>query len=156
MNSYTGCTLQFVAFGTGANDNASGVNLCMEVMRILKASGLKLKRTIRIAVWGSKEQGLLGSRNRVSENVFDYETTQHKKEYNKISAYYNFDNGTGRIRGIYLNNNLALKPIFQQLFEPLTDLGVKYTSMRPPGGSDHLSFNSVGIPGFAFIQDRIE
>ncbi len=142
--------------GTGANDNASGVILCMEVMRILKASGLKPKRTIRIAIWGSEEQGLLGSRNWVSENVFDRETAQPKKEYNKISAYYNFDYGTGRIRGIYLNNNLALKPIFQQFFEPLTDLGVQYTSMRSPGGSDHLSFNSVGIPGFAFIQDRIE
>lgn len=142
--------------GTGANDNASGVILCMEVMRILKASGLEPKRTIRIAIWGSEEQGLLGSRNWVSENVFDRETAQPKKEYNKISAYYNFDYGTGRIRGIYLNNNLALKPIFLQFFEPLTDLGVQYTSIRSPGGSDHLSFNSVGIPGFAFIQDRIE
>lgn len=142
--------------GTGGNDNGSGVILCMEVMRIIKASGLKPKRTIRIAIWGSEEQGLLGSRSWVNDYVFDREKAQKKSEFQKISAYYNFDYGTGRVRGIYLNNNLALKPIFQQFFEPLTDLGVQYMSMRSPGGSNHLSFTSVGIPGFAFMQDRIE
>jgi hypothetical protein len=142
--------------GTGGNDNGSGVILCMEVMRILKASGLSPKRTIRIAIWGSEEQGLLGSKNWVNENVFNSELKKAYPEYDKISAYYNFDYGTGRIRGIFLNNNIAYKPIFNEFFEPIKDLGVQYMSLRSPGGSDHLSFNNIGIPGFAFIQDRIE
>lgn len=141
---------------TGGNDNGSGVIVCMEVMRILKSSGLKPKRTIRIALWGSEEQGLLGSRNWVNENVYNNDTKTKLPLHSRISAYYNFDYGTGRIRGIYLNNNLALKPIFKEFFEPINDLGVSYTSMRSPGGSDHLNFTGVGIPGFAFIQDRIE
>lgn len=142
--------------GTGGNDNGSGVILCMEVMRILKASGLSPKRTIRIAIWGSEEQGLLGSKNWVNDNVFNSELKKAFPEFDRISAYYNFDYGTGRIRGIFLNNNIAYKPIFNQFFEPLKDLGVQYMSLRSPGGSDHLSFNNVGIPGFAFIHDRIE
>jgi hypothetical protein len=142
--------------GTGGNDNGSGVIACMEVMRILKTSGLKPKRTIRIALWGSEEQGLHGSKNWVNDNVYNSDTKTKLPLHSKISAYYNFDYGTGRIRGIYINKNLALKPIFIEFFKPINDLGVSYTSMRSPGGSDHLNFTSVGIPGFAFIQDRIE
>jgi hypothetical protein len=142
--------------GTGGNDNGSGVIVMMEVMRIIKESGLKPKRTIRLALWGGEEQGLLGSRNWANSNLFDLENNKKKHEFSKISAYYNFDYGTGRIRGIFLNNNLALKPIFEDFFRPLDDLGVRHTSMRSPGGSDHITFNRIGIPGFAFIQDRID
>ena len=141
---------------TGGNDNGSGVIVMMEVMRILKAAGVQPKRTIRIALWGNEEQGLLGSKAWAEKNLFNPEKNEKMPEFEKISAYYNFDYGTGRIWGIYLNNNLALRPIFDEFFKPLADLGVKYTSMRSPGGSDHLTFNSIGIPGFAFIQDRID
>jgi carboxypeptidase Q len=142
--------------GTGGADNASGVIVMMEVMRILKESGVKLDRTVRIALWGGEEQGLLGSRNWVQKNVFNYETNTKGPEYDKISAYYNFDYGTGKIKGIYLHDNLALKPIFEEFFKPIEDLGVKAMSMRNPGSSDHSVFNRLGIPGFAFIQDRID
>jgi carboxypeptidase Q len=142
--------------GTGANDNGSGVILMMEVMRILKQSGVKLDRTVRIALWGAEEQGLHGSRNWVKANIYDSETEAKGPEFDKISAYYNFDYGTGRIRGIYLHDNLALKPILEEFLRPLNDLGVKAISTRNPGGSDHMAFNRIGIPGFAFIQDRID
>ncbi len=142
--------------GTGGNDNGSGVIVMMEVMRILKESGVKPKRTIRLAIWGNEEQGLHGSKAWVKKNVYDVEVNKKMAEFDKISAYYNFDYGTGRVWGIFLSDNFALKPIFDSFFEPLADLGVKYTSMRSPGGSDHLSFNTFGIPGFAFIQDRID
>jgi carboxypeptidase Q len=142
--------------GTGGNDNASGVILMMEVMRILKESGVTLDRTVRIALWGGEEQGLLGSIAWVNKNVFDFETSTKGPEYDKISAYYNFDYGTGRIRGIFLHDNFALKPIFEEFFKPLEDLGVTAMSLRNPGSSDHVMFNRAGIPGFAFIQDRID
>jgi hypothetical protein len=142
--------------GTGGNDNGSGVIVMLEVMRIIKESGLKPKRTIRLALWGGEEQGLLGSNNWANSNLYDLENNKKMHEFLKISAYYNFDYGTGRIRGIFLNNNLALKPIFEDFFKPIDDLGVRYTSMRSPGGSDHITFNKIGIPGFAFIQDRID
>jgi Zn-dependent M28 family amino/carboxypeptidase len=114
------------------------------------------KRTIRLALWGNEEQGLHGSRSWAEKNLYNLEANKKMAEFDKISAYYNFDYGTGRIRGIFLNNNLALKPVFDEFFIPLADLGVKHTSMRSPGGSDHLTFNNIGIPGFAFIQDRID
>ncbi len=142
--------------GTGGNDNGSGVIVMMEVMRILKQSGVKLDRTVRIALWGAEEQGLHGSRNWVKANVFDSETNTKGAEYDKISAYYNFDYGTGWVRGIYLHDNLALKPIFEEFLKPLHDLGAKVISTRNPGGSDHMAFNRLGIPGFALIQDRID
>ncbi len=141
---------------TGGNDNASGVIVMMEVIRILKQSGIKPKRTIRLALWGGEEQGLLGSKNWAKENLFDPETNTQKAEFDRISAYYNFDYGTGKIRGIFLHNNIALKPIVEEFFKPLDDLGVRITSIRNPGSSDHVLFNNVGIPGFAFIQDRID
>lgn len=142
--------------GTGGNDNGSGVIVMMEVMRILKESGVKLDRTVRIALWGGEEQGLLGSRYWVSNNLYDFETNKKGPEFDKVSAYYNFDYGTGRIRGIFLHDNFALRPIFGEFFKPVADLGVRAMSMRNPGGSDHIPFNRLGIPGFAFIQDRID
>ncbi len=142
--------------GTGGNDNGSGVVVMMEVMRILKESGVKLDRTVRLALWGNEEQGLHGSRNWASKNIYNWDTNEEGPEFDKISAYYNFDYGTGRIRGIFLHDNFALKPIFDEFFKPVEDLGVFVTSMRNPGSSDHVVFNRVGIPGFAFIQDRID
>lgn len=142
--------------GTGGNDNASGVVLMMEVMRILKHSGVKLDRTVRIALWTGEEQGLWGSRKWIEKNVYNLDTNKKGPEYDKISAYYNFDYGTGRIRGIFLHDNIALKPIFEEFFKPIADLGVSAMSMRNPGSSDHVPFNRLGIPGFAFIQDRID
>ncbi|MFP4556954.1 MAG: M20/M25/M40 family metallo-hydrolase [Bacteroidales bacterium] len=142
--------------GTGGNDNGSGVVVMMEVMRILKESGVNLDRTVRLALWGNEEQGLLGSRSWAKENVYNWDTNEKGHEFDKISAYYNFDYGTGRIRGIFLHDNFALKPIFDKFFQPIEDLGVSITSMRNPGSSDHVVFNRLGIPGFAFIQDRID
>ncbi len=142
--------------GTGGNDNGSGVIVMMEVMRILKQSGVKLDRTVRIALWGAEEQGLHGSRNWVKANIYDPETETKGPEYDKLSAYYNFDYGTGWVRGIFLHDNLALKPIFEEFLKPVHDLGAKAISTRNPGSSDHMAFNRVGIPGFALIQDRID
>jgi hypothetical protein len=142
--------------GTGGNDNGSGVIVMMEVMRILKQSGVKLDRTVRIALWGAEEQGLHGSRNWVKKYVYDSETDTKGPEYDKISAYYNFDYGTGWVRGIFLQDNLALKPIFEEFLKPVHDLGAKTISTRNPGSSDHMVFNRLGIPGFALIQDRID
>ncbi|HLU24946.1 MAG TPA: M20/M25/M40 family metallo-hydrolase [Longimicrobiales bacterium] len=133
--------------GTGATDNAAGSVVMMEAMRILKALDLKPRRTIRIALWSGEEQGLLGSRRWV-EN--------HPELAPKISAYLNVDNGTGRIRGIWNQSNEAATPIFEQILWPFRDLGVIGVRHGNTGGTDHLSFDRVGIPGFNFIQDPIE
>lgn len=133
--------------GTGATDNGAGSVVMMEAMRILKALDLHPRRTIRIALWSGEEQGLLGSRNWV-EN--------HPELHDKISAYVNVDNGTGKIRGVYTQMNEAAIPIFEQLLWPFRDLGVVSVWNRNTGGTDHLSFDRAGIPGFNFIQDPIE
>ncbi|HEY0672995.1 MAG TPA: M20/M25/M40 family metallo-hydrolase, partial [Longimicrobiales bacterium] len=133
--------------GQGATDNAAGSIVMMEAMRILKAIGVQPRRTIRIALWSGEEQGLLGSRNWV-EN--------HKELWPKISAYVNVDNGTGRLRGIWNQSNPQATPIFEQILWPFRDLGVVAVRHGNTGGTDHLSFDRVGIPGFNFIQDPIE
>jgi hypothetical protein len=142
--------------GTGATDNASGVAVMMEALRILKTLNLKLGRTVRIALWGGEEQGLLGSRAYVKEHFADRETMQLKPAHGKVSAYYNIDNGTGKIRGIYLQGNDMCRPVFEAWLEPFRDLGVTTITARNTGGTDHQSFDAVGIPGFQFIQDPIE
>ena len=142
--------------GTGATDNAAGSAVMMEVMRILKASDLKPRRTIRIALWSGEEQGLLGSRAYVKEHFADRETMQLKPEHAKFSAYFNVDNGTGAIRGVYLQGNEAVAPIFRAWMEPFRSLGMTTLSIRNTGGTDHLSFDAVGLPGFQFIQDEVE
>ncbi|MFB3917584.1 MAG: M20/M25/M40 family metallo-hydrolase [Terriglobales bacterium] len=158
--------------GTGATDNAAGVAVAMEAVRILKALGVKPRRTIRIALWSGEEQGLRGSRAYVSEHLAvrpeptdprqkalpEYLRSsagplQFKPEYNKVSAYFNLDNGTGKLRGIYAQENAAVRPIFEAWIAPFRDLGVTTVSLRNSSGSDHQSFNSVGVPGFQFIQD---
>ncbi len=142
---------------TGATDNAAGCIVMMEAVRILKATGLSPKRTIRIALWGGEEQGLHGSRNYVKNHLGDPETMVFSMEHEKISAYYNIDNGTGRIRGIYLQGNQEVEPIFKSWFTPFEDIMENTTlTLQNTGGTDHLAFDAVGIPGFQFIQDPVE
>ncbi len=143
-------------YATGATDNATGSAAMMEVMRILKTVGVKPRRTIRIALWGGEEQGLLGSRAYVREHFADPETMQLKPEHAKLSAYFNSDNGTGRVRGIWLQNNMAARPIFEAWMAPLHDLGVATVGPRSVASTDHVSFDNVGLPGFQFMVDRLE
>jgi carboxypeptidase Q len=141
---------------TGATDNGAGSAVMMEVIRILKATGLQPKRTIRIALWSGEEEGLLGSRAYVKNHFADPADMVLKPEHGKISAYYNLDNGTGKIRGIYLQGNKDAGPIFAKWLEPFYDLGAKTVTINNTGGTDHQSFDGVGIPGFQFIQDQID
>jgi carboxypeptidase Q len=141
---------------TGATDNASGSAAMMEAVRILKSSGVKPRRTIRIALWGGEEQGLLGSRAYVRDHFGDPATMTLNPEHELLSAYFNIDNGTGRIRGIWLQGNLAAQPIFEAWMKPLADLGVTTAGPRSVSGTDHLSFDAVGLPAFQFMQDRLE
>jgi carboxypeptidase Q len=133
--------------GQGATDNAAGSVVMMEAMRILRAIGVQPRRTIKIALWSGEEQGLLGSRFWVENN---------RELWPRISAYLNVDNGTGRIRGIWNQSNEAATPIFRQILEPFRDLDVLAVRHGNTGGTDHLAFDRVGVPGFNFIQDPIE
>ena len=142
--------------GTGATDNAAGSAVMMEAMRILKVSGMKLRRTVRIGLWGGEEQGLLGSKAYVKAHYGDPETMQLKPEHAKFAGYFNVDNGTGVIRGVYQQGNEAVAPIFQAWMEPFKNLGMNTLTIRNTGGTDHLSYDAVGLPGFQFIQDEIE
>jgi carboxypeptidase Q len=141
---------------TGATDNASGSAAMMEAMRILTVLGIKPRRTIRIGLWGGEEEGIIGSREYVKAHFGDAQTMTLLPDHDTLAAYFNIDNGTGRIRGVWLQENLAVAPIFQQWMEPLHDLGVTTLGPRSVGGTDHLPFNAVGLPGFQFIQDRLE
>ncbi len=142
--------------GTGAADNASGCIVMMEALRILKNLGIAPRRTIRIALWGGEEQGLNGSRGYVEKYLADPETKQHKPDYDKFAAYFNMDNGSGRYRGIYIQQNEMVRPVFEQWLKPFADLGCSAITLRNTGGTDHLSFDAIGLPGFQFIQDEIE
>ncbi len=142
--------------GTGATDNGAGSAVMIEVMRILKTLNLKLDRTIRLALWGGEEQGLLGSRAYVKEHFADPATMAVKPEHAKLSGYFNLDNGSGRIRGVYLQEHEAMRPLFEQWLAPFRDQEVTTISIRNTGGTDHLSFVRVGLPGFQFIQDPLD
>jgi Zn-dependent M28 family amino/carboxypeptidase len=161
--------------GTGATDNAAGVAVAMEAVRILQALEVKPKRTIRIALWSGEEEGLLGSRAYVKEHFAsrpepadpkerDLPTFLRrptgpltlKPEHARLSAYFNVDNGTGKIRGVYAEKNAAVAPIFEAWLRPLADLGATTVTLRHTGGTDHESFDSVGLPGFQFIQDEAD
>ncbi len=142
--------------GTGATDNAAGSAVMMEAMRILKSIGFKPKRTIRIALWSSEEQGLYGSRGYVAKHFGDPKTMKFTADQKKVSAYYNLDNGTGAIRGVYLQGNEGVGPIFQEWLKPFNDIEAKTITISNTGGTDHLAFNAVGIPGFQFIQDPMD
>jgi hypothetical protein len=141
---------------TGATDNGTGSAVVMEAVRILKAIKAKPRRTIRIALWSGEEQGLLGSRGYVVKHFGDRKTMKLKDEQKKISAYFNLDNGAGKIRGIYAQNNDAVVPIFESWLTPFKDLAASTVTYRNTGSTDHISFDEVGIPGFQFIQDGLE
>ena len=156
---------------TGATDNAAGCAVAMEAARILLASGLKPRRTIRVALWSGEEQGLLGSRAYVTQQFGEMKmpTTGNSTgtagprpelvktaNYDKLSAYYNLDNGTGKIRGVYMQGNAGVRPYFETWLAPFADLGAKTLTLSNTGGTDHQSFDRIGLPGFQFIQDEIE
>lgn len=145
--------------GTGATDNASGCAVAMEAVRIIQSLGLKPRRTIRIALWSGEEQGLFGSRAYVTDTFGKRNpdgTLTKTPAFDKFSAYYNFDNGTGKIRGIYLQGNPALKDIFQGWLKPLEALGATTLAPGNTGSTDHIPFDTLGLPGFQFIQDEVE
>lgn len=142
--------------GTGATDNAAGSAVAMEAVRILKTLNLKMQRTVRVALWTGEEEGLLGSRAYVKEHFADPADMKLKPEQSKVSAYYNLDNGSGKIRGVYLQNTPMVRPIFAAWLEPFKDLGADTLTIRNTGSTDHVSFDAVGIPAFQFIQDPLE
>ena len=160
---------------TGATDNAAGVAVVMEAVRILKVLGVKPRRTIRVALWSGEEQGLGGSLAYMKEHFAtrpeptdpeqkklperyreDTWPLTLKPEHARLSAYFNLDNGTGKIRGIYTEENAAVKPIFEAWLAPFTDLGADTVTLRRTGGTDHVPFDRIGLPGFQFIQDRMD
>ncbi|MFL6228354.1 MAG: M20/M25/M40 family metallo-hydrolase, partial [Pyrinomonadaceae bacterium] len=169
--------------GTGATDNGAGVAVAMEAVRIIKAAGLQPRRTIRVALWSGEEEGLLGSRGYVKNHFGEVvaptpppgatpappqggggggqggQPQGHlvtKPEYDKFDAYFNLDNGTGKIRGVYMQGNAGVMPIFRQWLAPFKAMGADTLSLSNTGGTDHLSFDGIGLPGFQFIQDEIE
>lgn len=142
--------------GTGATDNGAGAATMLEAIRILKATGMPMRRTVRVGLWTGEEEGLLGSRAYVKAHFGDPETMKLLPEHAKLDAYYNIDNGTGKIRGVYLQGNEAVTPIFAKWMEPFHGLGMTTLTMRNTGGTDHLAFNAVGLPGFQFIQDPLD
>jgi carboxypeptidase Q len=163
--------------GTGATDNGAGCAAVMEAARIIKALDLKPRRTIRVALWSGEEEGLIGSKEYVTKHFGKYVTNRvatagdpdqtntnranrrelvKEKEYEKFSAYFNLDNGGGKIRGVYMQGNEAVRPLFRKWLEPFRDLGAETLTPSNTGGTDHLSFNAVGLPGFQFIQDPLD
>ena len=142
--------------GTGATDNAAGSAVMMEAMRILKATGLRMRRTVRVALWTGEEQGLLGSRAYVRQQFGDAATMSLLPGHAKLSAYFNMDNGTGAMRGVYLQGNEAARPVFAAWMEPFRNMGMTTLSIRNTGATDHIPFDEVGLPGFQFIQDPVE
>jgi carboxypeptidase Q len=159
--------------GTGATDNGAGSIVAMEAVRILKALDLKPKRTIRIALWSGEEEGLYGSLGYVKQHFGDFAPTKNTdglpafmsrvrgpltttKEWETLDAYYNLDNGTGKVRGVYTQGNYGIAPIFAQWIAPLKDMGVTTITNRNTGGTDHLAFDAVGLPGFQYIQDPMD
>jgi carboxypeptidase Q len=149
-----GAHLDTTPGATGATDNATGSAAMMEAVRVIKTLGLRPRRTIRLALWGGEEQGLLGSRAYVTEH---YGTAAHPKPaHATVVAYYNLDNGTGKIRGIWGQGNLGAMALFRQWIDGVRDLGVEFVGPRSVGATDHASFDNQGIPGFQFMQERLE
>jgi carboxypeptidase Q len=142
--------------GTGATDNGAGSAVVLEAFRILKALDLPFDRTVRLALWSGEEQGLYGSRSYVKQHFADPVTMATKPEHAKLAAYFNLDNGSGKIRGIYLQENDMVRPIFEQWLAPFKDTGATTIAIRNTSGTDHLSFDAVGLPAFQFIQDPLD
>jgi Zn-dependent M28 family amino/carboxypeptidase len=143
-------------YGTGATDNAAGSAVAMEAMRILKSLNLRMDRTVRLALWSGEEEGLLGSAAYVKAHFADPAVMKPTAEHDNFSGYFNIDNGTGRIRGIYLQGNEMMRPVFEAWFAALRDLTSGVITIRNTGGTDHLSFDRVGLPGFQFVQDPMD
>ena len=142
--------------GTGATDNGASCAVAMEAARILLAIDVHPRRTIRVALWTGEEQGLLGSRGYVKNHFADRETMELLPEHAGLAAYFNLDNGAGKIRGVYMQKNAAVEPIFAAWLAPFHDLGATTLTMRNTGSTDHMSFDGVGLPGFQFIQDPMD
>lgn len=142
--------------GTGASDNASGCMVMMEAMRIIKAAGVQPRRTIRIALWGGEEQGMLGSSGYAANHLYDSKARKCKEEYDKFALYLNMDNGSGRFRGIYLQENDMALPFFEAWMKPVESLGFNTLSPRNTGGTDHGIFDGYGLPSYQFIQDKLD
>jgi hypothetical protein len=142
--------------GTGATDNGAGCAVVLEAFRILKVLDLKMDRTIRLALWSGEEQGLHGSRAYVRDHFADPYKMELKPEHAKLCGYFNIDNGSGKIRGVYLQDNDMMRPIFEAWLAPFKDLGATTITIRDTHGTDHLSFDAVGLPGFQFIQDPLD
>jgi len=143
--------------GTGATDNAAGSAVMLEALRLIKATGLRPRRTIRIALWTGEEQGLLGSRAYVKEHFGDPQTMQLKRpDHDRFAGYFNVDNGTGAIRGVYLQKNEAVAPVFTAWMQAFNDPRMHTVTAGNTGGTDHLAFDAVGLPGFQFIQDPVD
>ncbi len=144
--------------GTGATDNASGSIVMMEAMRILKALGVQPRRTIRLALWSGEEQGLLGAFAYAGDRFGRNEGGQvvPGPDFEKFSAYYNIDNGTGQIRGIYLQQNEQLRTLFRTWLSPFREWEATTVSYSNTGGTDHQAFDRLGLPAFQFIQDPVE
>ena len=141
--------------GTGATDNAAGCAVAMEAVRILEDIGVKPRRTIRVALWSGEEQDYYGSQGYVTKHFGDPASAAHKPEHATLAAYFNLDNGAGRIRGLNLQGNEAARPIFEAWLAPFHYLGATTITTRNTGGTDHMPFNAVGLPGFQFIQDPL-
>jgi carboxypeptidase Q len=147
--------------GTGATDNGVGSAVMLEVMRVLKATGVRMRRTVRIGLWTGEEEGLLGSRAYVADHFGRCNTETGTWELkqpaqDKFSVYFNIDNGSGKLRGVYLQGNESARPVFQEWMKPFESMGMNTISIANTGGTDHLSYDAVGLPGFQFIQDPLE
>lgn len=142
--------------GTGAVDNAAGCVVMMEAARILKAIGAKPRRTIRVALWSGEEQDYYGSMGYVKKHFGDPATIKLLPEHPKLSAYFNLDNGSGQIRGIFLQGNETARPIFESYLKPFENFGASTVTILNTGGTDHMAFDAVGLPGFQFIQDPLD
>jgi carboxypeptidase Q len=142
--------------GTGATDNGAGSAVMMEVMRILKTLNLPMKRTVRIGLWSGEEQGIYGSAAYVKAHFGNANTMEFKPEQAKLDAYLNLDNGSGKIRGVYLQGDDAARPVFEKMLQPFRDMGATTITLKNTSGTDHLSFDAVDLPGFQFIQDPLD
>jgi hypothetical protein len=142
--------------GTGATDNGAGSAVMIEAMRILKTVNASMDRTVRIGLWSGEEEGLYGSEAYVKQHFGDAKTMKLMPEHAKLSGYFNLDNGSGKIRGVYLQGNDATRPLFEAWLAPFRDEGATTITIKDTGGTDHLSFDAVGLPGFQFIQDPLD
>src|ERR1700691_2513398 len=142
--------------GTGATDNGAGSAVMIEVMRILKTLNVSMDRTVRIGLWSGEEEGLYGSEAYVKQHFGDAKTLKLLPDHAKLSGYFNLDNGSGKIRGVYLQGNDAMRPLFEAWLEPFRDENATTVTIKDTGGTDHLSFDAVGLPGFQFIQDPLD